>query len=178
LRLTATDGAQTTADNLTVTVVDGVGIRICRRRRYRKCSSTGDEATALLLDSLPGIVFTLGDNVYDKGTPAEFAACYDPSWGRHKLRTRPTTGNHDYGTPGATGYFDYFNGAGNQSGPAGDRGGGYYSYDLGTWHIVVLNTESGNESYWNFNGCNVGSPQEQWLRADLAANQAKGAITF
>ncbi len=65
------------------------------------CSSTGDEATAKLLDRIPGTVFTAGDNAYEDGTAREFAECYDPSWGRHKERTRPAAGNHDYLTPGA-----------------------------------------------------------------------------
>src|SRR3712207_3086721 len=64
------------------------------------CNSTGDEATASLLDTLPGKVFTLGDNAYENGTDAEFANCYEPSWGRHKTRTYPSAGNHEYNTPG------------------------------------------------------------------------------
>jgi acid phosphatase type 7 len=75
------------------------------------CASSGDEATAALLDTISGTVWTAGDNVYDTGTAAEFTNCYEPSWGRHKARTRPTPGNHDYGTPGATGYYGYFGAA-------------------------------------------------------------------
>ena len=119
------------------------------------CSSTGDEATANLLDRIPGTVFTAGDNVYDNGSAAEYANCYDPTWGRFKARTKPSPGNHDYNTPGASGYYGYFGGA------AGDPTKGYYSYDLGTWHIVVLNSEI---------SVGTGSPQEQWLRADLAGH--------
>src|SRR5262245_30572838 len=69
------------------------------------CSSDGDEQTARLLDKIEGTVFTLGDNVYPDGTPAEFQNCYAPTWGRQKARTRPVPGNHDYRTPGAAGYF-------------------------------------------------------------------------
>ncbi|MFE2754575.1 DNRLRE domain-containing protein [Actinosynnema sp. NPDC059335] len=118
-------------------------------------SGSGDTATAALLDGIPGTVFTTGDNVYDSGTASEFATYYDPTWGRHKARTRPSPGNHDYGTGGAAGYYDYF---GAQAGPSGR---GYYSYDLGNWHIVSLNSNIGTAA---------GSAQEQWLRADLAAS--------
>src|SRR5262245_16474093 len=106
------------------------------------CSWTSDEATAALVDGIPGTVVTLGDNVYENGTLSEFTNCYQPTWGRFKSRTRPTPGNHDYNTAGAQGYFDYFNGVGSQTGPAGDRSRGYYSFNIGsgasTWHIVVL----------------------------------------
>ena len=120
-----------------------------------RCNSNGDEATANLLDGIPGTVFTTGDNVYPDGTAAEFANCYDPTWGRHKARTYPSPGNHDYHTADAAGYFDYFGSA------AGDPAKGFYSYDLGAWHIVVLNSNI---------PVDAGSPQEQWLRADLAAH--------
>jgi hypothetical protein len=125
------------------------------------CSSNGDEATADLLETIPGIVFTTGDNVYDNGTPSEFRDCYGPSWGRPpiKARTRPTPGNHDYNTPSATGYFGYFGAA------AGDPATGYYAYDAGTWRVYVLNSNCAA-----IGGCDAGSPEEQWLRADLAAN--------
>src|SRR5689334_1778067 len=115
------------------------------------CSTSGDEATAALLDSIPGEVATFGDNVYPDGTEAEFANCYDPSWGRHKARTHPATGNHEYNTARAAGYFQYFGAA------AGDPAQGYYSYDLGEWHIIVLNSNC------SFVRCQAGSPQEQWL---------------
>ena len=122
------------------------------------CSSPGAEATAALLDGIPGTVFTTGDNAYEDGTAAEFQDCYDPTWGRHKARTQPAAGNHEYHTPRASGYFEYFGAV------AGDRDEGYYSYDLGAWHIVVLNGECSEVP------CSAGSAQEEWLRADLAAN--------
>ena len=124
------------------------------------CSSSGDEATANLLDGIDGTVFNLGDNVYDNGTAAEFTNCYNPTWGRHKARTKPSPGNHEYGTAGAAGYFGYFGTA------AGDPSKGYYSYNLGDWHVVVLNSNLSCAVV----SCAPGSPQEQWLRADLAAN--------
>lgn len=137
-----------------------------------KCSNNNDEATAVLVDGIAGTVFTLGDNVYETGAAPEFSMCYDPTWGRHKARTMPASGNHEYGTAGATGYYDYFNGAGAFTGPAGDRDKGYYSYDAGDWwHVVVLNSECAQVG-----GCGEGSPQETWLRGDLATNSAKNVI--
>jgi hypothetical protein len=123
------------------------------------CAGTGDEATATLLDGIPGTVVTFGDNVYDNGTAAEFDACYAPTWGRQKYRTRPSVGNHEYGTPDAAGYFGYFGSA------AGDPGKGYYAYDIGAWRVYALNSQC---SF--IGGCGAGSSEEQWLRSELAAN--------
>ena len=93
-----------------------------------------DEATAALLDQVEGTVFTAGDNAYPWGAPSpDFRPCYEESWGRHKQRTRPSAGNHEYITPGALGYFSYF-------GPISNPPLGYYSYNLGSWHVVVLNS--------------------------------------
>ncbi|MET0727277.1 MAG: DNRLRE domain-containing protein [Acidimicrobiales bacterium] len=123
------------------------------------CSRTGDEATATLLDGIPGTVFTVGDNAYPGGSAAAFANCYQPTWGRHKSRTHPSAGDNDYDTAGAAGYFGYFGAA------AGDPSRGYYSYDLGAWHVIHLNSECSEVG-----GCRPSSPQGQWLQADLAAN--------
>jgi acid phosphatase type 7 len=131
------------------------------------CSSTGDEATALLLDGIAGTVFTLGDNAYSSGSATEYANCYDPTWGRQKARTRPAAGNHEYNTANATGYFGYFGAA------AGDPTKGYYSYDAGAWHVVVLNSNCAA-----IGGCAAGSPQEQWLRADLAAHPVACTLAY
>ena len=117
--------------------------------------------TAELIEKIPGTVFTLGDNAYGSGTPEQFANCYAPTWGRFKDRTRPAVGNHDYETAGAAGYFAYFGAA------AGDPKKGYYSYDLGTWHVIVVNSNCGEVG-----GCRRGSPQERWVREDLAAHPA------
>ena len=117
----------------------------------------GAQATADLLDKIPGTVFTVGDLAYPEGTDEQFAKCYGPTWGRHKARTRPVPGNHEYHTDGASGYARYFGAA------AGDSTKGYYSYDLGGWHIVALNSECDAVG-----GCGAGSPEEQWLRKDLA----------
>jgi acid phosphatase type 7 len=130
------------------------------------CGSKADEATARLLDGLPGTVAALGDTAYEHGTDDEFARCYEPSWGRHKRRTRPAVGNHEYGVDGAAGYFRYFGAA---AGPPR----GYYSYDLGAWHVVVLNSNCRLAG-----GCEAGSPQERWLRADLKANPARCTLAY
>jgi hypothetical protein len=128
------------------------------------CSSRDDdEATARLVDAVVGTVITLGDNAYPNGTAANYADCYDPTWGRHKARTRPSPGNHDFGNPEATGYYDYF---GTNAGPSGR---GYYSYDVGAWHLISLNSTI---------SMSAGSPQEQWLRADLAANPRKCVLAY
>ena len=131
------------------------------------CATDGHFATGALLDTIPGTVFTLGDNAYDSGTASDYA-CYDQSWGRQKARTRPAVGNHDYRTPGAGGYFTYFGAT------AGDWDKGYYSYDLGAWHVIVLNSNCGNVA----GGCGVGSPQERWLEADLAASPAACTVAY
>jgi len=130
------------------------------------CGSSNDEATAALLARRPGTVAALGDNAYESGTTREYTDCYGPTWGRYKDRTKPAVGNHDYLTPGAAGYYDYFGVA------AGPRGKGYYSYDLGGWHIIVLNSNCEVVS------CAAGSAQEQWLRADLAAHPARCTIGY
>jgi hypothetical protein len=116
---------------------------------------------------ISGTVFTLGDNVYPSGTAQQFERCYDPSWGRHRARTRPSPGNHDYATRGASGYFNYFGAA------AGERGKGYYSYDLGAWHIIVLNSNC-----WGVGGCGRTSPQYKWLVADLQAHPALCTLAY
>jgi 3',5'-cyclic AMP phosphodiesterase CpdA len=127
------------------------------------CGSGGAEATARLLDGIEGTVFTAGDNAYPLGRREDFANCYAPTWGRHKGRTRPSPGNHDYNSPDARPYFEYF---GENAGPPG---AGYYSFDLGAWHIISLNS---NRSM------SVGSPQEQWLRADAASNPALCTLSY
>src|SRR5687767_988386 len=103
------------------------------------CGAGGSMATGRLLDGVPGTIFIAGDIAYPDGTAEQFQNCYDPAWGRHKDRTRPTPGNHEYGSPGAAPYFAYF---GANAGPAGR---GYYRYSSGTWQVFSLNsnTESG-----------------------------------
>jgi PKD repeat protein len=126
------------------------------------CENTRDDQTAALVDSLlvehpDALVFTAGDNVYQNGTAQEYAECYEPSWGRFKDRTWATIGNHEYDLGNADPTFDYF---GERVGP---RDLGYYSLDVGDWHLVMLNSNT------SFVPVEPGSPQDQWLRADLAA---------
>jgi hypothetical protein len=126
--------------------------------------SPGDEATATLLDGISGMIFTAGDNAYMRGSTTDFREAYDPTWGRHKGRTFPTPGNHDYETPGAAGYFDYF---GDRAGP---RGLGYYSYDVGAWRVFALNSDPSATA--------PNGPQVQWLRNELSSRptQCSAAI--
>lgn len=117
-----------------------------------------DDSTARLLDSIPGTVFAVGDNAYPNGRTQDYDNCYDPTWGRHLARTRPVSGNHEYDSSAvAAPYFAYFGAAAGPSGPPGEEG--YYSFELGTWHIVVLNSEI---------AMGTGSPQLAWLQGDLA----------
>ncbi|MBL8297399.1 MAG: pre-peptidase C-terminal domain-containing protein [Rhodanobacteraceae bacterium] len=128
------------------------------------CDSSGNacQGTSDLIVAInPTAVFTAGDNAYSNGTLTEYNTRYAPTWGRFKSLTNPTPGNHEYNTSGAAGYFDYFNGSGNQTGPAGDRSKGYYSWNVGDWHFIALNTMSGGT---------VAQAQLDWLQADLAAN--------
>jgi hypothetical protein len=130
---------------------------------------SGAQATAKLIDKIPGTVFAAGDLAYDKGTFEEFQACYQPTWGRFKKRTKPAPGNHEYSGSDASGYFRYW---GTQ---AGDPEKGYYSFDLGAWHVIALNT---NCDVQPLGGCREGSPEEIWLREDLAAHSNRCIVAF
>jgi hypothetical protein len=127
----------------------------------------GAEATAKLIEKIPGTVFAAGDLAYPDGSAEQFAKCYDPTWGRFKERTRPSPGNHEYHSGGASAYSRYFGAA------AGDAKTGYYSYELGAWHIVVLNSECKEVG-----GCDAASPQGQWLKQDLAAHAAECTLAY
>ncbi len=131
------------------------------------CGATGDQQTVALIDKIAGTVITLGDNAYESGTASQFSNCYAPTWGTQKARTFPSVGNHEYLTQNASGYFDYFGAA------AGDPKKGYYSYDLGAWHIVVINANCSQ-----IGGCGVNSPQGQWLSADLAAHHTPCTLAY
>lgn len=126
-------------------------------------TENGAELTARILDTTRGVVFTAGDNVYETGTPREWAACYEPTWGRHKARTRPATGNHDWYSDSLKTYYEYW---GNRAGPPGL---GYYSYNVGPWHVVVINVMIAHGK---------GSPQEEWLRSDLAAHPTRCTFAY
>jgi acid phosphatase type 7 len=115
-------------------------------------ASGGAEATARLLDRIPGTVFTAGDNAYMGGRMEEFRNCFDPTWGRQRVRTRPVPGNHEYENGGGA-YFSYFGAS------AGVSGLGYYSFAEGPWRVITLNSEvpSGADS-----------AQMAWLRGELS----------
>jgi acid phosphatase type 7 len=127
------------------------------------CETDGDYLTAEMLDTIPGIIFTTGDHAYPTGTFQQFRDCYDRAWGRHKDRTRPTPGNHDYMTQQGAPYYNYFGDR------AGKRGEGYYAYDAGAWRVIVLNSEIPTRR---------GSAQERWLREELAQNPRECIIAY
>ena len=128
-----------------------------------KCGQGDAEATARLLDRIPGMVFTLGDNVQDQGAAEEYERCFEPTWGRHRSRMLPTVGNHDWFGGHGRPYFSYF---GASAGPAGL---GYYGTTLGAWHILSLNSEIPT---------GPGSPQYEWLKAQLAASTASCTLAM
>jgi 3',5'-cyclic AMP phosphodiesterase CpdA len=121
-------------------------------------------ATAALLDSIGGLVFTLGDNAYFRGSREEYRNCYDNTWGRHKGRTFPVPGNHEYESAGALPYFEYFGEV--AEGPIGQ---GFYSFEVGDWHAIALNSNIPADS---------GSAQAAWLRDDLATNPTRCTIAY
>jgi hypothetical protein len=132
------------------------------------CASPGDEDTAKLIEGIAGTVFTAGDNAYPSGTGEQFSQCYNPTWGQFRSRTRPAIGNHDWVTKGAIGYLGYF-------GPAATNRDGrtWYSYDLGGWHVIVLDANCAMVE-----GCDARSPQGRWLTADLAASTARCTVAI
>lgn len=123
----------------------------------------GARDTGRLLDTLPGTLLALGDLAYMDGSAANFRECYDPAWGRHLDRTRPVPGNHEYRTPGAAGYFDYF---GERAGPAGL---GYYAFNAGAWRVIALNSEI---------PMTPGSQQLTWLRGELQNNRTQCTLAY
>ncbi len=131
------------------------------------CSRSEDSKTEALLAGIPGTVFAAGDLTYPNGTTSEFTNCYGPTWGLEKARTRPIVGNHEYNTSGAVPYYAYWGAA------AGDPSKGYYSYDIGAWHAIVLNANCSKAG-----GCGAGSAQERWLLADLQSSSAACTVAF
>jgi acid phosphatase type 7 len=133
-----------------------------------ECDHRGDEATAQLLAEHPrATIAALGDLAYEHGSYEDFVRCFGPSWGRFRDRIRPTTGNHDHATRRASGYTRYF----------GDRAaaeaGFHYSYDLGKWHVVVLDSDC-----WRVGGCGPNDPQATWLRRDLRDHPARCTLAY
>jgi len=127
------------------------------------CGSRAALETGAMLDDIPGTILAVGDLAYPHGTAEDLISCYDPVWGRHKSRTRPAPGNHEYETAGAQPYFDYF---GAIAGPAGL---GYYSFKSGNWFVLSLNS---NVPVGN------ATAQAQWIRSELTANTARCALAY
>jgi hypothetical protein len=130
------------------------------------CDETGDSSTAALVEGLTGTVAMLGDGVYPTGSDQTYAACYDPVWGAWRDRTRPALGNHDVAADGGAAYFRYFGET------AGTPGEGWYSYELGAWHVVVLNSNC------DLVECGAESAQVAWLTADLAESEATCTLAY
>jgi len=146
------------------------------------CTSTGDEATAALVDSIlkadsvakvENVVFTLGDNAYPNGSDRNYALCFTPSWGDSTKRIvrniRPAPGNHEHAIFGAAAYYEYFGKS------AGSPRKGYYSYTLGKWHVIVLNSEIMVNSAFADQDRKA---QLDWLTADLKATQRKCTVAY
>jgi len=127
------------------------------------CGSANDDATARLLDGQPGTVFAAGDLAYFQGTAEQFRNCYDPSWGRHRARTRPAPGNHEYESADAGPYFLHFGLI------AGTPGLGYYRYRSGAWQVYSLNS--------NMEASSRGI-QIPWLRSELAAQPSECTVAY
>ena len=127
------------------------------------CGQDGDDHTSELLASIPGAIYTLGDNSNENGTPGQYSDCFAPAWGRYMDRLHPVPGNHDYFFDGGASYYAYFGAT------AGEGGKGYYSYELGSWHIIAINSMIDVVD---------GSSQAQWLREDLAAHPALCTLAY
>ena len=150
-------------------VVVAAGDIGCESDRMVTQSTCHQKATSDVAVRLaPTAVLALGDMQYERGQLSGFLNAYEHTWGRLKRITHPVPGNHEFLSAGGGGYFDYFGAA------AGDPQNGYYSFDLGAWHLIALNSQCG----WVTGGCGPGSPQERWLKADLAAHQNTCTLAF
>lgn len=127
------------------------------------CDAPGATKTAALLDDLRGTIIIPGDIAYPTGSMADFRNCFDPAWGRHRSRIRPVPGNHEYDTPGAAGYFEYFGAA------AGPGGLGYYSFTAGPWLVLAINSQV---------PVSRGSAQYEWLRSELTRDNRLCTAAF
>jgi acid phosphatase type 7 len=186
---TTTTSSTTTSSTTTTTVppaddpkVAAAGDIACAPPGNRTTSSCHQQATANLLAAGDyDAVVPVGDLQYECGTASAYTAVYNPSWGQFKSKTRPVHGDHEYtgsgcSTPGSAGYYSYFAGAASPRQPACTSScQGYYSYELGTWHVVVLNTDC---SQPGVGGCSSTSPQGRWLAADLAAHPNQCILAF
>ena len=137
----------------------------CRNKTpaQSNAAQTAAQLETLLRDAPNASIITPGDHVYENGTAQEYSACYSPTWGRFKQKTFPAPGNHDYHTPLAASYYDYFGAR------AGPERRGYYSFDVAGWHVVSLNSNIADDN---------GAEQIKWLREDLAASNTRCTIAY
>lgn len=155
------------------TTVIAAGDMVCNFQRQNDLECFDKEVSDLAIKNNPDLFLTLGDEQYENGSAEDFANYYSKSWGRLKEITKPSLGNHEYGTLGAEGHFDYFNGLSKNSGVAGQRGKGYYSFDESNWHFISLNSNCSA-----IKGCTRGSPQAQWLISDLEKNDKRCILAY
>ncbi|MBK7860934.1 MAG: metallophosphoesterase [Archangiaceae bacterium] len=126
------------------------------------------QTAALIADGGYDAVLLLGDDQYPAGSLSDYQRYFEPTWGRFFEKLHPAPGNHEYLLSNARGYFDYF-------GPrAGERGKGWYSFDLGAWHLIALNTSNGCRAV----GCGADSEQVKWLREDLAQHRNRCVLAY
>jgi hypothetical protein len=154
-------------------VIVAVGDIVCGSDTAPGTPCRHRDTAALVAQIRPDAVLGLGDMQYEYGGMADFMRYYDPTWGVFRDKTLPVPGNHEYRTAQAHGYYDYFNGLSAFSGPAGDRDKGYYSFDIGQWHVVALNSICGPVG-----GCGDGSPQMAFLRLDLEHNRRPCTLAY
>jgi uncharacterized protein YjdB len=167
--ITATSEGKSGSASVTVTPA-GATVTLVGAGDIAECGDATDDSTAALLGRIGGTVFTTGDNAYPDGYYQDYANCWAHSWGRYQAVVRPAAGNHEYHDVLSSGGADYYRYFFREHGTVvGDSGRYYYSYDLGAWHIIVLNT---------FIDMSAGSPQEQWLRADLAGRTTQCTLAY
>ena len=161
-------------------VIAAAGDIACPPPGTPKSSTCHQQATADLLGGADAVL-PLGDNQYECGTLSNYQQVYDKSWGAYLARTHPAVGNHEYEgssctVPGASGYFTYFGALASPDDPSCTSAcKGYYSYDLGAWHLVALNSECSEPGV---GGCTATSPMVTWLKADLAAHPAACTLAY
>ena len=158
--------AQATTTKASDPVIAAAGDIACASASATSTTCRQKYTSDLLVTAGLAKVLALGDDQYESGALSAFNSYFGPTWGRVKSLIRPAVGNHEYSTSGASGYFDYFGAA------AGSRGSGYYSYDVGAWHLIALNSNCSIVS------CAAGSAQEKWLRADLSAHPRKCVLAY
>jgi hypothetical protein len=151
--------AAASANSVTIAAVGDIACKNPPGNNVHVCRY--DDVSDLIAGHGYDAFLALGDEQYEYGRYADFLDNYDPYFGRLLPRTYPVPGNHEYGTTDAAGYFRYF-------GDDARSAGGYYSFDLGAWHVIALNSAICSP----FTGapCGPGTPEYDWLKRDLAAH--------